>query len=420
MSQNPEAHRRPVDVIVLGAGMVGVSTALAARRRGLEVVLLDRREPGRETSYGNAGIVSSGSVLPLNHPGLWKSLPGYLGNRHPALRYDPFHLIRTMPWSIAFLAHATPVGARRRSTALHGLLQASLALHRRWIREAGAERRLRETGWLKAWRSDSLEPAKREQAALAEFGIGSEILDRQAISGLEPDITPVYAVGLLHTQTASVDSPGEVVAAYAAMFAREGGRIEKTQIQSLSKQGDLWTVETEAGPLTSRHVVVALGPWSADLLRPLGYRVPLGFERGYHREFRAASDRSLRRPIHDVERAFVITPVENGVRVTSGVELAPRDAPSRLDQIEAATAAAQGVLPLGEALGEVWRGARPTLPDSLPAIGPAPRHPGLWLGFGHQHIGFTTGPGTGEALAAMMAGEQPPFDVASFRPARVL
>ena len=411
---------KQVDVIVLGAGIVGVSAAYAARQRGLSVILADRREPGSETSYGNAGILSSGSIMPLNQPSLWNALPKYLTNRHAALRWDPAWAIRNADWVIRFLANAAPSRLRPRATALHGLIGASLKLHREWIVKAGAAQRIRETGWLKAWRSDAVAAAKAEQAFLADYGIESRLFDRQDISALEPNILPVYKVGLLHTQTASVDSPGAVVKAYARMFVSEGGEIRQSDIKAIAPDGDGWRVTLADGVISARHVVVALGPWSADLLRPLGYRVPLAFERGYHREFKPNPARTLLRPIHDAEGSFLMTPMEQGIRVTSGVELTARDAPSSFAQLDAVVPVARGVVEFGEAVGEPWRGARPTLPDSLPMIGPAPRHAGLWLAFGNQHIGFTTGPATGAAIAAMIGGVTPSFDVSAFSPNRYL
>ena len=408
------------DVAVLGAGIVGVSAAYAARQRGLSVILVDRREPGNETSYGNAGILSSGSILPLNKPSLWRALPSYITNRHAALRWDPAWAVGNIDWLVRFLANATPSRIKPRATALHGLIGASLKLHREWIVKADAGSRIRESGWLKAWRSDAVEAAKQEQAFLAEYGIESRLLDRQAISALEPNILPVYKVGLLHTQTASVDSPGAVVKAYAKMFAGLGGVIRQSEIRTIAPDGEGWRVLLANGAISARHVVVALGPWSPDLLRPLGYRVPMAFERGYHREFKPNPARSLLRPIHDAEGSFLMTPMEQGIRVTSGVELTGRDAPSSFAQLDAVVPAARSVVEFGEAVGEPWRGARPTLPDSLPMIGPAPRHSGLWLSFGHQHIGFTTGPATGAAIAAMIGGAAPPFDVAAFSPSRYL
>src|SRR5579863_7682648 len=161
------------DVAVLGAGIVGVSAGIAARQRGFSVTVIDRREPGSETSYGNAGILSSGSILPLNQPSLWRALPGYLGNTSAALRWDPLWVMKNLGWVARFLGNAVTSQTKPRAEALHGLINASLTLHRDWIVKANASQRIRETGWLKAWRSDASETAKREQAFLAEFGVKS-------------------------------------------------------------------------------------------------------------------------------------------------------------------------------------------------------------------------------------------------------
>lgn len=411
---------QPIDVVVLGAGIVGVSTAYAIRERGLFVTLVDRKGPGEETSYGNTGILSSGSILPLNKPALFSALPSYLTNQNAALRWNPAWTIRNLDWVLRFLANATEARVKPRAIALHGLIGASLKLHRDWIVKAGAPERIRETGWLKAWRSDAVAAAKAEHDFLAEYGIKSELLDRQAISALEPNILPAYKVGLLHSQTASVDSPGNVTKAYARMFEGHGGTLRRSEIRALRPDGEGWRVMLGDGHIRARHVVVALGPWSPDILRPLGYRVPMAFERGYHQEFTPNPARGMRRPIHDAEGSFLMTPMENGVRVTTGVELTDRDAPSSFAQLEQVVPLARGIAEFGNAVAEPWRGARPTLPDSLPMIGPAPRHSGLWCAFGSQHIGFTTGPATGAAIAAMIAQDKPPFDASAFSPSRYL
>jgi D-amino-acid dehydrogenase len=409
-----------IDVAVLGAGIVGVSAGIAAQQRGFSVTLIDRREVGSETSYGNAGILSSGSILPLNKPSLWRALPGYLSNSSASLRWDPLWAMRNLDWVARFLANAVPSRTRPRAEALHGLIGASLKLHRDWIVKAGAGTRIRETGWLKAWRSEATAAAKQEQAFLAEFGIRSELLDRQAISALEPNILPVYTTGLLHSQTASVDSPGGVVKAYAQMLRGLGGVVRQSEVKAIEALADGWRVVLADGAIEAHHVVVALGPWSADILRPLGYRVPLATERGYHQEFVPNPARALQRPIHDADGSFLMTSMENGIRVTSGVELTDRDAPSSFAQLDMVVPMARGVVEFGEAVGQPWRGSRPTLPDSLPMIGAAPRHAGLWLAFGNQHIGFTTGPATGDAIAAMIAGEKPSFDTHAFAPGRYI
>jgi D-amino-acid dehydrogenase len=409
------------EIAVLGAGIVGVSSALALQRRGFTVTLIDRKPPGRETSYGNAGIISRGSAQPLNNPGLWKNLPAYLGNRHPALRYRAGYLAANLPWLTRFLAGATRADTARRTHALNALLDPSTILHRQWMQEAGISHRLRETGWLKLWRSEASRGAAQAEAALlTSLGRRARMLDRQAISGLEPDLAPVFSVGLLHEDTSSVDSPGNVTTAYASLFTAAGGTLRQESVRRLEQKGEGWLVHLDTETLTANRVVLALGPWSADMLKPLGYRVPLGFERGYHQEFALPEGMKLSRPLYDNDHCYVLTPMENGVRVTTGVELADRDAASNLDQRDKAVAHAREIFPFEAAVAEPWRGARPTLPDSLPAIGRAPRHANLYVAFGHQHIGFTTGPATGEAIAALVAGEAPPFDLSAFAPSRYL
>src|SRR4051812_31626249 len=240
------------DVVVLGAGIVGVSTAYALRERGFAVTLVDRKAPGEETSYGNAGILSSGSILPLNRPSLFASLPSYLTNQSAALRWNPAWTARNIDWVLRFLANAVPSRTKPRAAALHGLIGASLSLHRDWIVRAGEPQRIRETGWLKAWRSDAVVAAKAEQAFLTEYGIKSELLDRQGISALEPNLLPVYKVGLLHSQTASVDSPGNVTKAYARMFEGAGGVLRQSEIRALLPDGDGWRVVLGDGEIRAR------------------------------------------------------------------------------------------------------------------------------------------------------------------------
>ncbi len=408
--------------IVLGAGMVGVSCALSLQKRGLQVTLIDRKPPGRETSYGNAGVISRASIVPINGSSLWKNLPRYVGNRHPALRWRWRDMARNPGWILRFLAQTRPSQLATRVAALDALLKPAVGLHKTWMRDAGISHRLRETGWLKLWRTDTgLAAAQAEQAMLAARGITTHVLDRQGISGLEPHLKPIFPVGLLHADTASVDEPGAVTEAYADLFVARGGTVLQSDILGLTRQADGWQVCTSASEEQGDLVVLALGPWSADLLRPLGLSVPFGVERGYHRHYQPAQGARLSRPIYDVDAAYVLAPMAQGYRITSGVELAARDAAPDHAQIEAALPRAREAFDLGESMdAKPWRGARPTLPDSLPMIGEVKQQPGLFLAFGHQHIGFSTGPVTGEMVAALVTGEESIVDPTPFSPARYL
>lgn len=409
-------------VHVIGAGMVGVCCALELQRRGWQVSLLDRRGPGLETSFGNAGVIGTGSIVPINNPGLWRALPALLRNTHPALRFDARHALASSRWIASFLLHATPGSTRRRASALHTLISRAGAAHRKLAAEAGVAHRLRETGWLKVFRSEaSFRNSAAERAMLSEFAVDVQVLEREQLREMEPGLNPIFARALWYRQSLSVDNPGEVVAAYASLFARRGGHILRRQVTGIAPGPRGYRLSSPQGPLDAEHVVLALGPWSCDLLNPLGYDFPLGFERGYHRHLRVQDHAQLRRPVHDVDGAYVMTPTDLGLRVLSGVELKPRDAassPAQLEQVLPRVAEAIALAGAGNT--ETWLGARPSLPDELPVIGEAPRHPRLWLAFGHQHVGFSTGPITGAIIASLMSGEDPGFDVLGFAPRRFI
>jgi len=407
--------------LVLGAGMVGVSCALSLQKRGFDVTLIDRREPGRETSYGNAGVLARSSIVPLNNPGLFGKLTSYLGNRHAALNLNWNRAVTRPGWLLRFLWEARPSQAAARVAALESLTASTVERHRALMAEAGISHRLRESGTLKVWRTEAGHAAaKAEQEFLATHGVISQVLDRQGISGIEPSLNPIFHAGLLCLDNASVDSPGAVTAAYAELFASRGGRIEQAAVKGLGRTATGWQASTAKGTFEAEIAVVALGPWSMDLLAPLGLDTGLDVERGYHRHLQAEKGAKLSRPVYDVDAAYFMAPMEQGYRITSGVDLSHRDAPDNHRQIDLVTASAREAFPLQPFEGETWRGARPTLPDSLPMIGAAPRHPGLWLAFGNQHLGLSTGPITGELIAALVCEEKPPIDPTPFRPGRYI
>ncbi len=350
--------------------MVGVSCALALQKRDIAVTLVDRREPGRETSYGNAGVLARSSIAPLNNPSLYAKLQKYLGNRHPALNLAWRRAATRPGWLLRFLWEARSSQAQARIAALDSLTASTVERHRALMAEAGISHRLRETGTLALWRTEAGHAvAQAEHDFLRRHGIASEILDRQGISAVEPALKSIFPAGLLIPSNASVDSPGAVTSAYAALFAGRGGRIEQAEVKSLSRSGAGWRASTDKGAFDADIAVLALGPWSGDLLKSLGLDPKLDVERGYHRHLKPEAGAALSRPVYDVDAAYFMAPMEQGYRITSGVDLSFRDAPDAHRQIDGATAAAREAFPLGEVIGETWRGARPTLPDSLPMIG---------------------------------------------------
>lgn len=251
----------------------------------------------------------------------------------------------------------------------------------------------------------------------------TQVLDRGDLQSLEPVLAPIFERALWVQDCYSVDSPGKVVEAYAQALVQGGGRIEQRGLRTLRQAGDGWEViDMNGRNQRFDQVVVALGPWAPEFLATIGIRVPMGFERGYHMHYAAGdSGHRLQRPIYDTGGGYVLSPMEQGLRLSTGVELTHRDAPANTTQLTLAEASARQAMPLGERLEATpWLGRRPTLPDSRPIIGPMPKRPGLFLAFGHQHIGFSTGPGTAKLLAAQMTGQPLPIDPKPFRAERFL
>ena len=406
--------------IVLGAGIVGVSCALHLRKRGWTVTLVDRGEPGGETSYGNAGVISAGGYVPVNMPEVRRKLAAYARNSGSAMRYEAGYLIRNLRWLAGFLASANERSVRRRADAMAGLSTHSIEAHRVLMREAGIEDRMRDTGWLKLYRSrEGFHAGRLGRELLDQYGVATEMLDQDAIRDLEPDLRPIFPLGYLIRSAASVDSPGKVTQAYAELFSGEGGKFVQENVERVERDDGGYTVVTEGGSYCAAHAVVALGPWSSDVLRPLGVRMPLAVERGYHCHFAMEGDATIGRPCHDVQGAYVLTPMEQGYRVTTGVELANRDAAPTPIQLDRVLPAVREAFPIAGRLDNApWLGRRPSMPDCLPVIGAAPGHTSLWLAFGHGHVGFASGPITGQVLAELMSGEEPSIDISGLSPAR--
>lgn len=412
---------RQADVIVLGAGIVGVSIALHLQERGRRVLLVDRGEPGAETSHGNAGLIERASVVPYAFPRSLATLAAFASNRSVAVRYRPTTLLRMAPWLARYWWNSAPGRLDRFGQAILPLIERCIEEHRHWTKAAGTEALMRSEGWIELYRSHrGFQEAVKAADELAAYRLAYDVLDEAALRAREPNLLPGIVAGAVHwCDPETVSDPGAVTRAYAALFTARGGELRRADAAGLQPEGSGWRLPAGGNDWRAPEAVVALGPWSSDLCGRLGYRFPLGFKRGYHMHYAAAADAPLRHPLCDVEAGFVVTPMTRGIRLTTGIELAARDAPSDPWQLDRAERVARRIMPLGHRLdAEPWRGARPCLPDMLPIIGPAPRHRDLWLAFGHAHHGFTLGPATGRLLAEMMTGQAPFCDPAPFAAAR--
>ena len=410
-------------MLVVGGGIVGVCNALALQRAGYRVSLIDRGTPGRETSYGNAGVLSESSVAVLNSPGLLKALPKLLLGRSNGLRYSPLFVVRRLGWMLRFLAHCTPRRWRAAARALRELQVLSLAQHKDWIAEAGVQDLLRHGGWMKVFRSEASFAAYAAELALYdEVGVRYTVFDREQLRQIEPGLKPIYEKAVLFDDTCGVSNPAALTDAYLALFTAAGGIVVEGSVTSLRQHGNGWEVRfagADDSVLNGDGVVLAAGAWTAEIARWLGYDLPLGWERGYHLHLAPADGPQLNRAVNDMDGGFVIAPMQQGVRITSGVELTDRDAPPDYKQIRTSVAMAREAHDMkAEIETEPWMGRRPTMVDSLPVIGPAPRHRGLWFNFGHQHVGLSMAPGSALAITAMVDGTSPPLDTTLFRAER--
>lgn len=408
------------DTIVLGAGIVGTSIALNLAMRGRSVVLVDRRGPGEETSYGNAGLVERASIYPVAFPRRISALADVALGRNPAAHYHWNALPGLVPWLFAYWRASAPARIFDYARTIETLLAHSLAEHERLAGASGAGHFFREGGWLKLYRTEAgLENERSEFPLARQYGLSAREISVDEALAMEPSLRPVFRGAVIWSDPHSVSSPGGVTQAYAAHFAALGGHVRRGDARTLARLGAGWSVTTEEGGVEAPEVVVALGPWAMDVLRPFGLRLPLQVKRGYHMHYHAADGTALSRPVLDEEGGYVITPMVGGIRLTTGVEFARRDAPKTPVQLDRTETLARQLFPLAaRAEPEPWMGSRPAFPDMLPVIGAAPGQNGMWLAIGHQHLGFTLGPITGRLLAEMMDGETPCTDPAPFSPHR--
>ena len=406
--------------IVLGAGMIGVATSLHLQKRGWSVALVDRKEPGRETSYGNAGIIQSEALRPYPMPHGFRELARIATGRSNDVRYHLASVSNHIGPLIRYWWHSLPAAHARASEAYAAIIACAVREHEPLILESGADNLIRRNGFRVLHRTQAAFDA---DAAVAEtlreaYGVKFSIMTARDLKQAEPSLTEA-GIGALHWQQPwTVSSPGALVTAYADLFTRSGGSILRGEAQTLRQSPHGWSVATNAGEIGAEAVVVALGPWSPELLKRFGYRISMVRKRGYHRHYAGGGPLDL--PLRDAANGYLMAPMQSGVRITTGAELTAPNGKSDPAQLIYAEQAARKLIDLGQPVEpEPWFGTRPCMPDMLPVIGPAARHKGLWLNFGHGHQGFTLGPATGRLVAELMSGEPPMVNPFPYRPDRL-
>jgi len=404
-------------VAVIGAGIVGVSCALHVQRAGQSVTLIDPRAPGTATSFGNAGGIVTGAVTPNSTPALWRDIPRMLFDRDSAVRVRWSSLPQIAPWLLRFLLAGRHRRVQTIADALHPLVTRAYDAHRELITLARAEDLVRPVGWLKVFETEAgFSGTQYERDVMAARDVRYDVLGPDEIRQLEPSLARRYVKGLFQPDSAFVASPHQLVQAYAAQYQQLGGTIAQERVRGVQPIDSGVRLDCELGFRSFDAVVVAAGAWSKELARQVGDRIPLDTERGYHLNIEPGDAGELRRAVVFPERGFVLAPMLDGIRLTSGVELAGLDASPDFSRIRRLLPAAREALPgLSDRVTRQWLGYRPSTPDSPPVIGQSPRSRNVFYAFGHQHLGLTLGAITGRLIAASIGGQQREIDLTPYR-----
>lgn len=409
--------------IVVGAGIVGVSTALALQSRGFETLLLDRKRVAAEASAGNAGAFAFSDVTPLARPGIIARAPRWLFDPEGPLAIPPSYALRLAPWLFRF-ALASRLRSHRAAT------RAQLALMRecdealsRQAADAGLGRLIRRDGQLQLYEGDrAWRAAEREWRFRAAHGVAFDRLEApEAIAELQPGLSPQFTHAVFTPDWSRTIDPLRWTQGLADVFIGRGGGFAEFEASRIVPQDDAVDVHASGrGATRAGLAVICAGAWSHRLSAPLGDRVSLETERGYNVTLPAGAF-DLRLQLTFDDHGFVATPIGDGVRIGGGVELGGLTAPPNWRRADAMLTKARRFLPdlrADDGKGERWMGFRPSTPDGLPVIGRSRRSPRVLYAFGHGHLGLTQAAGTAELIAALATGARPAIDIDPFRPDR--
>ena len=401
--------------VIIGGGIVGLCIAWHLARRGLKPLVLEAGKEGAAYT-GNAGAISHGSVAPLAMPGVLAQVPKMLMDPAGALHIPARYWLRAMPWLLRFVASARRDKVEGAAVALSALLFSAPDRHREILAAEGASDLIREEGQMYLYRNE--EQLAKDNASLAlrqKHGLKVQKLVGPALRELEPEVSEDYQIGLLLPDHGSCVNPARLAAVVANGVRRMGGEIRVAEVKSILTEGKrVVGVRCAGEDIAADQIVLAAGAWSARLLAPLGLKVPLETQRGYHVMLPDAGVR-VGRVLSPADRKVFISPMEEGLRVAGSVEIAGLDAPPTESRAMLLLDDLKKVFPKARTEGgKIWMGHRPCLPDSVPVMGPVSAWQGLYCAFGHGHLGLTGSAPTGALMGALIAGEKPNFDFAPF------
>jgi D-amino-acid dehydrogenase len=405
---------------VVGAGVIGVATAVWLQREGFDVMLVDRQGPGEATSHGNGGVLASCSVVPVTVPGLGRSVPRLLLGRDGPLFLRWGYLPSLLPWLARYLAQCNADACERAARALLPLIGDSLSEHQALAAGTGAERWIVPSDYLYLYRTRADFARDRFGWDLRrKLGIHWRELAAPEVAEYDPTVAPDLRFAVRLDGHGRIADPGAYVKALAEHVVRSGGQLVRAEVQGIVQEaGRVVGLRACGDTIACDAAIVAAGAWSAPLAKSLGLRVPLQSERGYHLELWDPSAMP-RAPAMLAAAKLVVTPMEGRIRLAGLVEFGGLHAPASEAPLALLRRAAERCLPTlrwGET--RTWMGHRPAVPDSIPVIGAVPGVAGAWLGFGHHHVGLTAAAATGRLLAQLVAGRRPNIDLAPYAPTR--
>ena len=408
--------RAETEIAVIGAGVIGLAIAERLLAEGREVTLVDPGPPGGGASYGNAGTIADYAVMPVGTPAVLRDLPRLLFDRNSPLAVRRAALPALAPWLLRFLRQSLPGPALRNAQALAGLLDCAAPLWQGLADRIGGAAILQHRGCLYLYETTAEFPAAgADMARRRGMAVSVELLNPQDVAALEPGL-PAMAGAALFPQAMFLSDPGAMMALLAAqVFSR--ARLLNARAEKITRSGQGVLITGENLQLTARRVVIAAGAHSRGLAASAGDRVPLDTERGYHLEWDMETP-PLTRPASPTARGFYLCPMQGRLRVAGTVELGGLTAPPSPHRLARLEAGARRIFPNLGPPDRAWMGFRPSMPDSLPVIGPSAHGAEVIHAYGHGHIGLTLAPITARLVADLLAGRAPERDLAACRVGR--
>lgn len=405
-----------MNITVIGAGIVGMSTAATLRREGHEVTVVTAHPTGEYTSFGNAGMLNNSGCVPQAMPGVIWKVPGYLTDPLGPLVVRPSYFFKAMPWLLRFIANANAKQAEHASIALYSLIRDTVPVYEDLARWAGSSDLIRRSPYLVAYESEkSYEGEALNWKLRRDRGVEFETIDAAAVRKLVPQLAPRYVRGVLVPDQGYVMNPERLTKAIAARFQQDGGRLLQRKVLDLDHDGQrVRGLVTDAGPLPVETLVICAGVHSGELTAKLHEPVPIEAERGYHVTY-SDPDLQLPLPVHVSDAKVFVTPMEMGVRIAGQAEFAGIYAEPNYQRAEVLETHMKRMFPGARTTDSTrWMGRRPSMPDSLPVIGPSRKQANVYYAFGHGHLGLCGGAPTAKLIADLVAGRPPAIDLAPF------